>query len=81
MLQAVQLTAALQGCTRPYLPQKALQVEMQIAVILAQMEVDGIGRSCTTSHALSQLAATPFSKVLHPSANCAAQRQLWLVVL
>jgi len=56
-------------------------VEMQIAVILAQMEVDGIGRSCTTSHALSQLAATPFSKVLHPSANCAAQRQLWLVVL
>ncbi|DBB18346.1 TPA: hypothetical protein ACH3X3_000002 [Trebouxia sp. C0006] len=43
MLQAVQLTAALEGCTMTYLPQKALQVEMQIAVILAQMEVDGMG--------------------------------------
>ncbi len=63
MLQAVQLTAALEGCTVPYLPQKALQVEMQIAVILAQMEVDGMGRPCTISLALSQLAATPFSKV------------------
>ncbi len=63
MLQAVQLTAALEGCTMTYLPQKALQVEMQIAVILAQMEVDGMGRPCTTSHALLQLAATPFIKM------------------
>ena len=63
MLQAVQLTGALEGCIMPYLPQEALQVEMQIAVILAQMEVDGMGRPCTTSHALSQLAATPFSKL------------------
>ncbi|KAA6418852.1 MAG: DNA polymerase I [Trebouxia sp. A1-2] len=43
MLQAVQLTAALEGCTMPYLPQKVLQVETQIAVILAQMEFDGMG--------------------------------------
>ena len=63
MLQAVQLTAALEGCTMTYLPQKALQVEMQIAVILAQMEVDGMGRPCITSHALLQLAATPFIKM------------------
>lgn len=63
MLQAVQLTAALEGCTTPYLPQKALRVEMQMAVILAQMEVDGMGKPCTIPHAVSQLAATPFSKL------------------
>ena len=63
MLQAVQLTAAVERCTMPYLPQKALQVETQIAVILAQMEVDGMGGPCTTSHASSQLAATPLIKL------------------
>ena len=35
----------------PYLPQKVLQVETQIAVILAQMEFDGMGRPCTISQA------------------------------
>ena len=64
MLQAVQLTAALEGCTVQYLPQKALQVEMQIAVILAQMEVHGMGmHGCTTTHALLQHAATPLIKM------------------
>lgn len=34
-----------------------------MAVILAQMEVDGMGKPCTIPHAVSQLAATPFSKL------------------
>lgn len=63
MLQAVQLTAALERCTMPYLPRRALQVEMQIAVILAEMEVDGMGRPCTTSHAFVTACCYTFQQI------------------
>ena len=50
MVQALHLAAAVQRCTSAYLPQKTLQTEMQMAVILAHMEVDGIGAPLATGH-------------------------------
>jgi len=43
MLQALQLTAAVQHCTSAYLPQTAVQIEIKVAAILARMEIDGMG--------------------------------------
>ena len=68
MVQAMQLAAAVQRCTSPYLPQTAIQTEMQVAVILAHMEVDGMGAPSATGHvhcALSPCCCCVRSLPLH----------------
>ena len=48
MLQAMQLSSAVEQCTSAYLPPDVVQVEMQLSAILAQMEIDGMGKPPTS---------------------------------
>ena len=48
MVLALQLAAALEQCISPYLPAAAVQMEIQVAAMLANMESVGMGRSQST---------------------------------
>lgn len=47
MLQVMQLSSAVEQSTSTYLPPSVVQVEMQLSAILAQMEIDGMGKPST----------------------------------
>ena len=48
MEMALQLAAAMEQCISPYLPAATLQMEMQVAAMLANMESVGLGTSQST---------------------------------
>ena len=52
LLQAIQLSSLLDATVHAYIPAGAVRAEMQIAAILAQMEVNGIGRCLSHSFKL-----------------------------